>query len=61
MQFKVDKLLFFDIETVSQYKDLYDLPKRDFEMWMRYYNSFRKRVTEESKIIEGMTEKQIFQ
>ena len=61
MQFKVDKLLFFDIETVSQYNDLYDLPKRDFEMWMRYYNSFRKRVTEESKITESMSEKEIFQ
>jgi hypothetical protein len=36
MQFKVDKLLFFDIETVSQYKDLYDLPERDFQRWMRY-------------------------
>ena len=61
MQFKVDKLLFFDIETVSQYKDLYDLPERDFEMWVRYYNSFRKRVTEESKITEPMSEKEIFQ
>lgn len=61
MRFKVDKLLFFDIETVSQYNDLYDLPKRDFEMWMRYYNSFRKRVTEESKITESMSEKEIFQ
>lgn len=61
MQFKVDKLLFFDIETVSQYKDLYDLPERELDMWMRYYNSFRKRVTEESKIISDMTEKQIFQ
>ena len=61
MQFKVDKLLFFDIETVSQYNDLYDLPERDFEMWMRYYNSFRKRVTEESKITESMSEKEIFQ
>tara|TARA_R100001510_G_C7645730_1_gene203072 strand:+ start:72 stop:782 length:711 start_codon:yes stop_codon:yes gene_type:complete len=61
MQFKVDKLLFFDIETVSQYKDLYDLPERDFQMWMRYYNSFRKRVTEESKIKLDMGDKEIFQ
>ena len=53
MQFKVDKLLFFDIETVSQYKDLYDLPKRELDMWMRYYNSFRKRVTDESRIPES--------
>ena len=61
MQFKVDKLLFFDIETVSQYNDLYDLPERDFEMWMRYYNSFRKRVTEESKITGSMSDEEIFQ
>ena len=61
MQFKVDKLLFFDIETVSQYKDLYDLPERDFQMWMRYYNSFRKRVTEESKIKLDMGDEEIFQ
>jgi hypothetical protein len=50
MQFKVDKLLFFDIETVSQYKDLYDMPERDLKMWESYYDSFRKKVTDESKI-----------
>ena len=33
MQFKVDKLLFFDIESVSQYKDLYDMPDRQLNMW----------------------------
>lgn len=50
MQFKVDKLLFFDIETVSQYKDLYDMPERELKMWESYYDSFRKKVTDESRI-----------
>jgi len=59
MQFKVDKLLFVDIETVSQYKDLYDLPERELDMWMRYYNSFRKKVTDESQIDPIMGEKDI--
>jgi len=62
MQFNIDKLLFFDIETVSQYKDPYDLPKRQLEMWFRYYDSFRKKVTDESRIdSEVMTEKEIYQ
>lgn len=50
MQFNVDKLLFFDIETVSQYKDLYDMPERELKMWESYYDSFRKKVTDESRI-----------
>ncbi len=50
MQFKVDKLLFFDIESVSQYKDLFDMPDRQLRMWESYYDSFRKKVTDESKI-----------
>lgn len=60
MQFNIDKLLFFDIESVSQYEDLYDLPERDLEMWFRYYDSFRKKVTDESRIdVELMDEKEI--
>jgi predicted PolB exonuclease-like 3'-5' exonuclease len=50
MQFKIDKLLFFDIETVSQYKDLYEMPERDLKMWESYYDSFRKRVTDEEQL-----------
>jgi predicted PolB exonuclease-like 3'-5' exonuclease len=50
MQFKIDKLLFFDIETVSQYKDLYDMPEDKLKMWESYYDSFRKKVTDESRI-----------
>lgn len=62
MQFKVDKLLFFDIETVSQYKDLYDMPEDKLKMWESYYDSFRKRVTDESKIdSEAMTQREIHQ
>ena len=53
MQFKVDKLLFFDIESVSQYKDLFDMPDRQLKMWESYYDSFRKKVTGESRIPES--------
>jgi predicted PolB exonuclease-like 3'-5' exonuclease len=62
MQFKIDKLLFFDIETVSQYKDLYDMPEDKLKMWESYYDSFRKRVTDESRIdSELMTQEEIHQ
>ena len=62
MQFKVEKLLFFDIETVSQYKDLYDMSKDKLKMWESYYDSFRKKVTDESRIdSEVMSEKEIKQ
>jgi hypothetical protein len=50
MRFNIEKLLFFDIESVSQYEDLYDMPEKELEMWLKYYNSFRKKVTDESKI-----------
>jgi hypothetical protein len=50
MQFKVDKLLFFDIESVSQYEDLYDMDEINLKMWESYYDSFRKKVTDESRI-----------
>jgi hypothetical protein len=60
MQFKLDKLLFFDIETVSQYKDLYDMPKDKLKMWESYYDTFRKKVTDESTIdTEVMSKKDI--
>ena len=62
MQFKVEKLLFFDIESVSQYKDLYDMPEDKLKMWESYYDSFRKKVTDESKIdSEAMTQREIHQ
>jgi len=50
MKFNIDKLLFFDIESVSQYKDLYDMPENKLKMWESYYESFRKKVTDESMI-----------
>jgi len=60
MQFKIDKLLFFDIESVSQYEDLYDMPKDKLKMWESYYDSFRKKVTDESMIdSEVMSKKDI--
>ncbi len=49
MKFNIGKLLFFDIETVSQYNDLFDMPDRQLKMWESYYDSFRKKVTDESK------------
>ena len=50
MRFNIGKLLFFDIESVSQYEDLYDMSERELDTWMKYYNSMRKKVTDESKI-----------
>jgi hypothetical protein len=55
MKFNIDKLLFFDIESVSQYKDLYDMSERELDTWMKYYNSMRKRVTDETRM-EGLEE-----
>jgi hypothetical protein len=60
MKFNIDKLLFFDIESVSQYEDLYDMDERQLELWMRYYDSFRKKVTDESRMPQlpsGLTDK----
>jgi hypothetical protein len=50
MKFNIDKLLFFDIESVSQYEDLYDMPEDKLKMWESYYDSFRKKITDESRI-----------
>lgn len=55
MRFNIGKLLFFDIESVSQYKDLYDMSERELDTWMKYYSSMRKRVTDESRM-EGLVE-----
>jgi hypothetical protein len=62
MQFKLDKLLFFDIESVSQYEDLYDMTEDKLKMWESYYDSFRKKVTDETRIdSESMSLKEIHQ
>lgn len=50
MQFNIEKLLFFDIETVSQYKDLDELPKQELKLWLSYYDNFKERVTDKSKL-----------
>jgi DNA polymerase elongation subunit (family B) len=52
MRFNIGKLLFFDIESVSQYEDLYDMSEREMETWMKYYNSMRKKVTDESRMVD---------
>jgi len=62
MKFNIDKLLFFDIESVSQYENLYEMPERQLNMWLSYYDNFRTRVTVESRIDpEAMSEKEIKQ
>lgn len=55
MKFNIEKLLFFDIESVSQYEDLYDMPQGLLNLWMTYYDNFRKRVTDESRIPDTIT------
>lgn len=50
MQFNIEKLLFFDIETVSQYKDLDELSKEELKLWESYYDNFKERVTDKSKL-----------
>jgi DNA polymerase elongation subunit (family B) len=50
MQFNIEKLLFFDVETVSQYRDLDELPKQELNLWESYYDNFKERVTDKSKL-----------
>ena len=45
-----NKILFFDVETVSQYKNLSDLPVADRKYWDFYYETFKERVTNKSKL-----------
>ncbi len=46
MKFNINKLLFFDIETVSQYKSIGELPPLFLKQWEGYFENFEKRVTE---------------
>jgi len=50
MQFNIEKLLFFDVETVSQYQDLDELPEEELKLWISYYDNFKERVTDKSKL-----------
>lgn len=50
MQFNIEKLLFFDVETVSQYKELDQLPEEELKLWSLYYDTFKERVTDKSKL-----------
>jgi hypothetical protein len=62
MQFKLDKILFFDVETVSQYEKYSDMPKELLKVWEGMFDRLRKRVTDESRIDnEFMNEKEIKQ
>jgi DNA polymerase elongation subunit (family B) len=51
MKFNIDKILFFDIETVSQYETLDEMPKPKLKVWDSYRESFKKKVTDESKLV----------
>lgn len=53
MQFKLDKILFFDVETVSQYEKYTDMPKELLKVWGGMFDRLRKRVTDESRL-EGL-------
>lgn len=63
MQFNIEKLLFFDVETVSQYQDLDDLPKEELKLWESYYDNFKERVTDKSKLPNppsNLTKKEVY-
>ena len=63
MQFNIEKLLFFDVETVSQYKDLDELPKDQLKLWDSYYDNFKERVTDKSKLPipeSNLTKKEVY-
>jgi len=61
MLFNIEKLLFFDIESVSQHKFLKDLPEHQSKLWLSYYDNFRERVTDESRITKKMSEEEVKQ
>jgi len=50
MQFNIEKLLFFDIETVSQHKDVFELSEESLKMWKSYYPTFKERVTDKERV-----------
>lgn len=50
MQFNIEKLLFFDVETVSQHKELDNLTKQELKLWLSYYKNFKEKVTDTSKL-----------
>lgn len=51
MDFKIDKILFFDIETVSKYNSLSKMSKEERKMWDSYRETFEKRVTDDEKLV----------
>jgi len=51
MDLKLEKLLYFDVETVAKYKSLKDMPSDERKIWDSYRNTFEKRVTDESKLV----------
>jgi hypothetical protein len=50
MKFKLEKLLFFDVETVSQYENLTDMSDDELKVWQSYYTKLLDRVTDETKL-----------
>lgn len=55
MKFNIDKILFFDIETVSQYKELSELSDSESNIWNKYSSSFEKKVTDKHKLPDENT------
>lgn len=51
MKFNVDKLLFFDAETVPQYETFGDMPKEKRKLWESYLSTFEKKVTDGTKLV----------
>jgi len=52
MKFNINKLLFFDIETVSQYKSVFEMSPTFLKSWEGYFDNFEKRVTDHSRLPE---------
>jgi hypothetical protein len=51
MNFKLEKLLYFDVETVAKYKSLTDMPSDERKIWDSYLTTFEKRVTDDTKLV----------
>lgn len=56
MNFDLNKLLFLDIETVSQYQHLSELSSKERKFWDGYYHIFKERVTDKTKLPVGYDE-----
>ena len=60
MHFDLNKILFFDVETVSQYKELSDLSVEDRKLWDFYYDTFKERVTDKNRLPKVDSSEEIY-